>query len=118
MASVTADRVRLRLGLTASEVSDIEVAVFIEEAAGYLSNQTGLDIDPSDCTEDQAKAVADLAAIYCYLKLTGTNPTGWTAHVGALTFSGSAEKVAQLEFLKHQVLEWIARNKRSVVTYA
>lgn len=118
MAIVTPERVRLRLGLAASEVPDGEVAVFIGEAAGYLSNQTGVSINPGDCTEDQAKAVADLAAIYCYLRLTGVNPTGWTAHIGTLTFSGSPEKVAQLEFLKNQVLEWIAKNKRRKVTFA
>ncbi len=113
LASVTSDRVRLRLGLSSSDISDGEVAVFIGEAAGYLSNQTGVSLNPNDCTEDQAKAIADLAAIYCYLRVTGVQPLGWTANLGALSFTGAPEKVAQLEFLRSQVLEWIRRNKRS-----
>jgi len=118
LASVTADRVRLRLGLTATDIADTEVAVFIDEAAAYLANQTGLTLDPNDCTEDQAKATADLAAIYCYLRVTGVQPTGWTANIGELVFSGSPQKIAQLEFLRDQVLDWIRRNRRVKVAVA
>ena len=115
MASVTPDRVRLRLGLTATEISDAEVQVFIDEAAGYLSNQTGLSLDANDCSEDQAKAIADLAAIYCYLKVTGVSAVGWTATLGELTFSGPSEKIAQLEVLRRQVEDWIRRNRKVYV---
>ncbi|MGB9672380.1 MAG: hypothetical protein ACPLZY_04460 [Candidatus Norongarragalinales archaeon] len=118
MASVTADRVRVRLGLTASDIADGEVATFISEAAAYLANQTGLTLDPSNCTEDQAKAIADLAAIYAYLRVTGVQPSGWTANIGELVFSGSPQKIAQLEFLRSQVLDWISRNRRARVAIA
>jgi len=118
LASVSADRVRLRLGLTASDIPDSEVAVFIDEAAGFLSNQTGLALNPNNCTEDQAKAIADLAAIYCYLRVTGVQPIGWTANIGELVFSGSPQKIAQLEFLRDQVLDWINRNRRVKVAIA
>ncbi len=115
MASVTADRVRLRLGLTATDISDSEVAVFIDEAAGFLSNQTGLTLNPADCTEDQAKAIADLAAIYAYMRVTGVQPLG---NIGELVFSGSPQKIAQLELLRSQVLDWISRNRRAKVAIA
>ena len=118
MASVSADRIRLRLGLTASDIADAEVATFIGEAAGYLANQTGLTLNPENCSEDQAKAIADLAAIYAYLRVTGVQPTGWTANIGELVFSGSPAKIAQLEFLRNQVLDWISRNRRTKVAIA
>ncbi len=118
MASVTPDRVRLRLGLTAQDIPDSEVAVFINEATGFLANQTGLTLDPNNCTEEQAKAIADLAAIYCYLRVTGVQPLGWTANIGELVFSGSPQKIAQLEFLRGQVLDWISRNRRVKVAIA
>jgi hypothetical protein len=118
LATVSVDRVRLRLGLTANDIADSEVATFIGEAAGYLANQTGLVLDPDNCTEDQAKAIADLAAIYAYLRVTGAQPTGWTANIGELVFSGSPAKIAQLEFLRNQVLDWITRNRRAKVAIA
>ena len=76
LAFVSPDRVRLRLGLAAQDIADSEVAVFIDEAAAYLSNQTGLTLDPNNCTEDQAKAIADLAVIYAYMRVTGVQPSG------------------------------------------
>jgi len=115
LASVTVDRVRLRLGLTSKEIADAEVQTFIDEAAGYLSGQTGLKLDPKNCAEDQAKAIADLAAIYCWLKVTGISAVGWTATLGEITFSGPAERVVQLEVFRRQVQAWIERNRKIYV---
>jgi hypothetical protein len=99
--------VRLRLGLAASEISDTDTQIFIVEAAAILSTETNKTLDSTDCSEAEANAIANLAAIYCYLKVTGISSTGWNVNLGQLSFSGPSEKVAQLEFLKRQVRDFI-----------
>jgi hypothetical protein len=118
MAAVTPDRVRKRLGLTAEDVADADVQTFTDEAAAFLSGEIDHALDPANCTEEEANAIANLAAIYCYLKVTGVSAVGWTANLGALTFSGAPEKIAQLEFLRKQVLAFIERNRKFVVRRA
>lgn len=98
---------RLRLGLAASEISDTDTQIFIVEAAAILSTETNKTLDSTDCSEAEANAIANLAAIYCYLKVTGISSTGWNVNLGQLSFSGPSEKVAQLEFLKRQVRDFI-----------
>jgi hypothetical protein len=112
MVAVTADQIRKRLGLTESDITDEDVIMFRDGAAAYLSEETGEAINASECTTAEANAVANLAAIYCYLKVTGAGSAGWTVNLGQLTFHGSAEKIAQLEFLKQQVREFIHRKRR------
>jgi hypothetical protein len=112
MPNVNPPRVRLRLGLTAEDIADSDVQTFIDEASAFLSAEIGRTLNPADCTEEEANAIANLAAIYCYLKVTGVSAVGWTANLGALTFSGAPEKVAQLEFLKSQVMDFVKRHKR------
>jgi len=51
LASVTADRVRVRVGLSATDIADNEVATFIDKAVAYLTNQTGLTLDPNSKTD-------------------------------------------------------------------
>jgi hypothetical protein len=115
LAVVTPDRVRLRLGLTAEDIADADVQTFTDEAAAFLSGEIDHNLDSNNCTEDEANAIANLAAIYCYLKITGVSAVGWTANLGALTFSGAPEKIAQLEFLRKQILAFIERNRKFVV---
>lgn len=111
MSTVDAARVRLRLGLTTDDVTDDDVDVFIGEAAAWLSDQINDTLDVEDCSEAEANAIANLAAIYCYCKITGVSSTGWTANLGQLSFSGPAEKVVQLEFLKKQVSDFVEHRK-------
>jgi hypothetical protein len=90
----------------------------MDEAAAFLSAEIGRTLDPSNCTEEEANTIANLAAIYCYLKVTGVSAVGWTANLGALTFSGAQDKIAQLEFLKSHVQAFIQRNRPLVVRRA
>ena len=94
LTSVNPDRVRIRLGLTSSEISDTDVQIFIIEAAAFLSIETNKTLDNAECSEVEANAIANLAAIYCYLKVTGISSTGWNVNLGQLSFSGPSEKVA------------------------
>lgn len=113
MAFVTADQVRNRLGFSATDISDSIVNSFIIDAAAYLSNQVNYDIDPDDCTLAEASAIADLAAIYCYLHKTGVAAVGYTLNLGSITFTGPSSRIAQLEVLKANVQAFIRRNRRS-----
>lgn len=118
MATVSPDRVRSRLGLTQDDISDSDVQIFINESAAYLSGEIDRTLDPANCTEDEARAIANLAAIYCWLKVTGVSAVGWTATLGEITFSGAPQKVAQLQFLQKEVQMWINREKEPYVGVA
>ena len=111
MVNVDPDRVRLRLGLAVSQISDTDVQIFVVEAAAILSTETNKTLDSTDCSEAEANVIANIAAIYCYLKATGIGSTGWNVNLGQLSFSGPSEKGAQLEFLKKQVRDFIERSR-------
>lgn len=113
MAVVTADQARSRLGFSNSDISDNIVDGFITDAAAYLSNQVGYDIDPNNCTVAEASAITDLAAIYCYLHKTGVAAVGYTLNLGTITFTGPSPRIAQLEVLKANVQAFIRRNRQS-----
>ncbi len=110
MPSVTADQIRKRLGLTAADISDEDVLAFRDEAAAWLSEEIGKTLDTEDCTEAEANAIRNLAAIYCYCKVSGGSAVGLDFSIGDLRVSPNAGK--QLEFLKQQVERFIARHRR------
>jgi len=110
MVSVTADQVRKRLGLTVADISDEDVLAFREEAAAFLSEEIGKTLDAASCTEAEANAIRNLAAIYCYCKVSGGSAVGLDFSVGDLRVSPDAGK--QLEFLREQVERYISRQKR------
>jgi hypothetical protein len=110
MALVTVDQIRKRLGLTAADISDEDVSAFRDEAAAFLSEEIGKTLDASNCTEAEANAIRNLAAIYCYCRVSGGSAVGLDFTIGDLRVSPNAGK--QLDFLKEQVERFIAREKR------
>jgi len=113
MASVTADQIRKRLGLTPADISDEDVLAFRDEAAAFLSEEIGKTLNAENCTEAEANAIRNLAAIYCYCKVSGGSAVGLDFSVGDLRVSEqTSEKNKQLDFLKEQVERFIAREKR------
>lgn len=118
MASVSADKVRKRLGFSMSDVSDEDVNAYVEEAAAWLSGEISRELNPSDCTLEEANAIANLAAIYCYCHVTGVASSGWTVNLGQLNFTGTPQRIAQLEFLRSQVFSFVDRNKSMIVGHA
>ena len=110
MASVKADQIRKRLGLTPADISDEDVLAFRDEAAAFLSEEIGKTLNAEDCTETEANSIRNLAAIYCYCKVSGGSAVGLDFTVGDLHVSSDAGK--QLEFLREQVERFIARQKR------
>jgi len=110
MVSVTADQIRKRLGLTIADISDEDVSAFRDEAVAFLGEEIGKTFDVTNCTEAEANAIRNLAAIYAYCKVSGGSAVGLDFSVGELRVSPDAGK--QLEFLREQVERFIARQKR------
>jgi len=114
MVSITADQIRKRLGLTEADISDEDVLALRDEATAFLSEEIGKTLNTENCTEAEANAIRNLAAIYCYCKVTGGSAIGLDFSVGDLRVSPNAGK--QLDFLLAQVERFIANQKRFGVT--
>ena len=96
MASVTADLVRGRLNLTLEDVDDSEVNEMIQDAAATIALEIGRNLDYSSCSDAEAAAVKNLAAIYliCHLSggaVAGLNFSLGDLHVDALSKAPSVE---------------------------
>lgn len=84
LASVTADMVRGRLNLTIEDVDDSKVDELIQDAAATIALEVGRDIDHTNCSEGEAAAVKNLAAVYLICHLSGGSATGLNFSVGDL----------------------------------
>ena len=104
---VSADQVRKRLGLSEADIEDEDVMAFVAEVAAWLSDEIGRSLDYTSCTESEANAIRNLAAIYCYCHVSGGVAVGLDFSVGDLRVSEAAAK--QIQFLKEQVERFIAR---------
>lgn len=109
--SVSADQVRKRLGLTAEDIKDEDVMAFVAETTAWLSEEIGRTLDYTSCTESEANAIRNLAAIYCYCHVSGGVAVGLNFSVGDLHVSEAPAK--QIEFLKQQVERFITRETAS-----
>ena len=101
MVSVSPQSVRERINLAESAVSDDVVNSFIVDAGKTLEMETGLTIDPSDCTEAEAVALRNLAAVYCGAYITGGTSSGMNFRVGDLSVNESQASTVStnLQFL-------------------
>jgi hypothetical protein len=117
MVDVTSDKdiILARVGLTSAEAAGLaaynNVTKYVSEAAAWLADQSGVTLVPTSCSEAEANAIRNLAAIYCYNQATGTSSTGWTANIGPVTFSGAPEKVSMIKDLWQTVKDWIRMAK-------
>lgn len=84
MVNVTADMVRDRLNLTATDVEDAKVVEIIKDSTATIELETGLDIDYTNCSEAEASAIKNLAAIYLLCYMSGGSATGLNFAVGDL----------------------------------
>lgn len=107
MVTVSADQVRKRLGLTAEDIKHEDVMAFVTEAAAWLSDEIDRTLDYTSCTESEANAIRNLAAIYCYCHVSGGVAVGLNFSVGDLHVSEAAAK--QIHFLKEQAERFITR---------
>jgi hypothetical protein len=111
LVQVTPQSVRERINLTESAVSDDVVNRFIVDAAQTVELETGLTIDPEDCTDAEAVAIRNLAAVYCGAYITGGTASGMNFRVGDLSVNESqaATMSTNLQFLLDEVKRFVAK---------
>lgn len=115
MASITPDRVRNRINLSSSDISDSVVTEFIDDACAEVMLETGLTIDYNNCTQAEAACITDLAALYCLTYLTGGSASGTSFTLGDLSVrevTGGVESPSPA-FLQQRVLKMIEALKIS-----
>jgi hypothetical protein len=111
------DTVRGRVGLTATDIVDADVLKYVTEACEFINDQIAGTIDETDCMQAEAEAIRNLAAIKCFFDVTGASSTGWTANIGIITFSGSPEKIAMINYLWARVKEFVDRRHVNTVQF-
>lgn len=115
--NVTIKRVGLSGSSGSAGVADADVKQYLAEAATWLSAQIDDTIDHTSCSEEEAEAVRNLAAIKCYYQVTGTSSTGWTANIGSISFSGAPDKIAMLKDLWALINAFIKKHKASDIPF-
>ena len=90
MVAVTPSRVRDRVKLSATDIDDSKVTELIKDSEATLEEETGLTIDYADCTQSEATAITNLAAIYCLVYISGGVASGLNCRIGSLSVSESS----------------------------
>jgi hypothetical protein len=115
LASVTPDRVRNRVNLSSSDISDAKVTELILDAEGEIELETDLEIDYTNCSQAEAACITDLAALYCLTYITGGSASGTSFTLGDLSVkevTGGIEGPSPA-FLQQRVLKLIEKLKGS-----
>ncbi|MEM2102340.1 MAG: hypothetical protein QXM22_02360 [Candidatus Bathyarchaeia archaeon] len=108
MVSVTADMVRSRLNLTVEDVDDDKVNGMIQDATATIALEVGRSIDHTNCSEVEATAIKNLAAIYLICHLSSGSATGLNFSVGDLRIDGS-DKAPSVEILYRELERLLLR---------
>jgi len=87
LASVTLDRVRDRVKLSATDIDDSKVAELIKDSEATIEEEMGLTIDYTNCSQAGATAITNLAAIYCLVYISGGVASGLNYKIGSLSVS-------------------------------
>ncbi|MBX5327608.1 MAG: hypothetical protein ACQXXH_08305 [Candidatus Bathyarchaeia archaeon] len=108
LVSVTADTVRSRLNLTLEDADDDKVNGMIQDAAATIALEVGRSIDYTNCSEAEATAIKNLAAIYLICHLSGGSAAGLNFSVGDLRVDGS-DKMPSVEILYRELERLLLR---------
>ena len=90
MVGVTPDRVRDRVKLSATDIDDAKVTELIEDSEATIEEETGLNIDYTNCSQAEATAITNLAAIYCLVYMSGGVASGLSYKIGSLSVAESS----------------------------
>jgi hypothetical protein len=118
MVNVTAQEIRERVDLTESDVSDATVLRFAKAAAVTVGLELEKTVDYTSCTEQEAEAIRNIAAVYCACKVTGGSASGLSFRVGDLSVNESSSATPNglsrenLQFLMNEA-ERIIENLKS-----
>jgi len=118
LVAVSIEQVRRKLGLTSSDITDTDVTAFIDEATAFLSDEINKTLNQNDCTKSEANAIAMLAAVYSYCKVTGGSAVGLSYSVGQLSVRediSPAQMAGRVGLLMQQVERFIEKNR--VITF-
>jgi len=64
LATVTPDLVRGRVKLSSTDIDDTTVTDFIKDAKAAIAEETNCSIDYTDCSQAEAAAIKNLAAMH------------------------------------------------------
>jgi len=90
LAVVTPDRVRDRVKLSATDIDDSKVTELIKDSEATIEEETGLTIDYTNCSQAEAAAITNLAAIYCLVYVSGGVASGLSYRIGSLSVAESS----------------------------
>jgi hypothetical protein len=108
LASVTADTVRSRLNLTLEDADDSRLNEMIQDASATVALEIGRDIDYNNCSDVEAAAVKNLAAIYLICHMSGGSMAGLNFSVGDLRVDALG-KVPSVEILYRELERLLLR---------
>jgi hypothetical protein len=90
MVTVTAQEIRERVNLTESDVSETTVLRFAKAAAVTVGLELEKAVDYASCTDEEAEAIRNIAAVYCACKVTGGSASGLSFRIGDLSVDESS----------------------------
>jgi hypothetical protein len=90
LVAVTPQEIRERVNLTEADISDATVNRFAKAAAVTLGLELEKTIDYTGCSDEEAEAIRNIAAIYCACKVTGGSASGLSFRVGDLAVNESS----------------------------
>lgn len=88
--AVTTAEIRERVDLTEADVPDATVLRFAKVAAVTVGLEIGETVDYTNCTDEQAEAIRNIAAVYCACKVTGGSASGLSFRIGDLSVNESS----------------------------
>jgi hypothetical protein len=124
LVAVTPQEIRERVNLTEADISDVTVNRFAKAAAVTVGLELEKTIDYTGCSDEEAEAIRNIAAVYCACKVTGGSSSGLSFRVGDLSVNESSGTTPSglsrenLQFLMNEALRIIEGIKEPYVRVA
>jgi len=100
MVAVVPSEIRERVDLTEVDVPDATVLRFAKTAALTVGLEIEKTVDYTNCSEEAAEAIKNIAAVYCKCKASGGSFSGLNFRIGDLAVDESDEE--NLHFLMNE----------------
>ena len=113
MVAVIASEIRERVDLAESDVPDATVLRFARAAAVTVGLELGKTVNYSNCSDEEAEAIRNIAAVYCKCKATGGSFSGLNFRIGDLAVDESGKE--NLQFLMNEAQRIIENLKQPYV---
>jgi hypothetical protein len=100
LVAVVPFEIRERVDLSETELSDAIVLRFAKAAAITVGLELEKTVDFSNCSEEEAEAIRNIAAVYCKCKAAGGSFSGLSFRIGDLAVDESSKE--NLQFLMNE----------------